>query len=1584
MQTPNPEIPNIPLTDAVKPSLAAGPARPLVLFPVRLETRFFALADGGSELRVRVYPDTVHIDTHEPPLTPEEVSWGQHFWTQTWKAANDQERLKAAWRQLADRFGSTRAAWVARALRPQNPDADRPQQPIDEQKDLPKPITFPTPATQPEPWMRAPQTRVLPNFWILLGYQNGQLIINQKSGPIREPLATGPDPSLSASVDKMGIDTGIKWMVDFKAAEEAGMGIRTRLSKGQTIAGLDFLLVLGVRDFPVDSPDPATRLAEVFNAHHYTDGLSFVLPGTPSNNTAETPSGFSSEDLGHEISYEAERTSHAFRPNDESNFDKLVKAMGLSAVDAGFSHLSQNTAKDQLDARHMNTALWQATWGYYFLQMLGERQKNESPLTEDDITWARSHFINYVRANGPLPAIRVGKQPYGVLPVTSLDRWKATRGQERDEALRQFLIKLRQIWRANFPDVPRLGRTDDINQEKGIDNDLIEVLSMEGLSSSYSIRNLMGRHYLEHLWVFLSADSLKNAWQMAEPEMEDPGPPPDELTEADLEGLTPKQRAQLIKAKREEIKAFQKAQQLAAAHNAAARAEIEGIRKGNKAAVSEWWATQERLTTAVLQTLQVPWRPRLSRAVFAPPVANLRGPLVQADQSSKLNPNYIDDLLNARDVVTQVRFRNQSTEQPKPHTLLHLLLRHSMLLEYTNAATRFLIKLQPQVAHMRREPELVDLPLGQLTQTVWRQLAKKITVDGVGEIELAKYMLPPASPTGDPDVIKEPDFKQIKEFRDSLSHLKSLSVDKLERLMAGTLDLCSHRIDAWITSFATKRLEEMRLEEERAIQAHKQNLPAVLLGGYGWVMNLRPAEAQTRIQLPGEQEPVIQLANNPGFTHTPSLTHASTVAILRGAHLAHAAEGTQTKNDLLAIDLSSERVRLAMSLLDGVRQGQPLGALLGYRFERRLQEAKLAEFIFPFRELAPLVARKLEPSPPNVAVESIAANNVVDGLALLRRWQTGKTTDWTKDTIPFGLTFGEKHFKLPPKGDPKFTALQTELGVLADAVDAVSDALMAEGMYQMVRGNPLRAASTVEAIAGGETAPPELEVVRTPRSGIAITHRVLALFSGKPALPPNWASSVRSNAEPHLNAWAARLLGNPGDVHCMVERLDPATGNVLHSKELLLDKLQLAPLDFIYAIEGGQDGQQGEIEQRILYTIVRDPQGFAPGSLLRVSRERNPERGRNELSYGDFNELLRTARKLLTGVRGIDGSDLNLPERNADPGINVLELNERVAGEHGAKAALDAALSAINDALAKPDTVQLEDLRKSLLHSASFGIAGAVPVSAAGDTPADREALLIQARSIQKELAQRVKQHDAVAGEDADSAVTRLRAIFGKAFVVLPRFTTSNRSELQDALANSTSVQDGDRFASLTWIQRTSRVRDGVSRFNAVINYAEALRTGEKLSLSVAQLPFSSNDRWVALPLTDKQVKDNQGMPAGKLSLVVQGALPDKLDQELTGLLIDEWVEVVPSRSEITGIALQYDQPNAAPPQTILLAVPPEIGQPWTIWSLQQVLLETLDLARIRAVDSEALNEVNHYLPAAYFACNVAGDTVSTDFTKIK
>ena len=104
----------------------------------------------------------------------------------------------------------------------------------------------------------------------------------------------------------------------------------------------------------------------------------------------------------------------------------------------------------------------------------------------------------------------------------------------------------------------------------------------------------------------------------------------------------------------------------------------------------------------------------------------------------------------------------------------------------------------------------------------------------------------------------------------------------------------------------------------------------------------------------------------------------------------------------------------------------------------------------------------------------------------------------------------------------------------------------------------------------------------------------------------------------------------------------------------------------------------------------------------------------------------------------------------------------------------------------------------------------------------------------------------------------------------------------------------------------------------------------------------------------------------------------------MAGLLIDEWVDVVPNTSETTGLVFQYDQPDAAPPQAILLAVPPDLDQPWNLWSMQQVLLETLDLARLRAVEPDSLDEVGHYLPAIYLAANTAADTVATDFAKLK
>ena len=83
-------------------------------------------------------------------------------------------------------------------------------------------------------------------------------------------------------------------------------------------------------------------------------------------------------------------------------------------------------------------------------------------------------------------------------------------------------------------------------------------------------------------------------------------------------------------------------------------------------------------------------------------------------------------------------------------------------------------------------------------------------------------------------------------------------------------------------------------------------------------------------------------------------------------------------------------MRTALSFLEGVRNGQELGALLGYQFERALHDRyviageALAQFILAFRKKYPLVADKITPAPGDESDRDRKRPiKVVDGYALL-------------------------------------------------------------------------------------------------------------------------------------------------------------------------------------------------------------------------------------------------------------------------------------------------------------------------------------------------------------------------------------------------------------------------------------------------------------------------------------------------------------------------------------------------------------------------------------------------------------------------
>ena len=218
------------------------------------------------------------------------------------------------------------------------------------------------------------------------------------------------------------------------------------------------------------------------------------------------------------------------------------------------------------------------------------------------------------------------------------------------------------------------------------------------------------------------------------------------------------------------------------------------------------------------------------------------------------------------------------------------------------------------------------------------------------------------------------------------------------------------------------------------------------------------------------------------------------------------------------------------------------------------------------------------------ALESLPATNVVDGLALQRRWRASQQrmppqSPWDATTIPFGNTT----LGFPAPGTNDFTALVAQLQTLDNLVDSVGDSVVAESVYQLVQGNPLRSGATLDAIATGEMPPPELDVIRTPRTGIGLTHDSVRFSRDRRHGPRNLADAAAFASRPSRTA--AECLGGhhvaqPGAGSLQGRLREPSRWPGLSAIETALTALKLSPLDAVYMAEGSDQAQRAELEQR--------------------------------------------------------------------------------------------------------------------------------------------------------------------------------------------------------------------------------------------------------------------------------------------------------------------------------------------------------------------------------------------------------------------
>jgi hypothetical protein len=391
---------------------------PIVLLPVRIETRWFPAADRDHlELRIRVIPDEIHV---EAPLS---VTATERADVATYYAAAAGDR-STAFARIVERAGDSRAAWLVRALAPGAPAVPDADQVIDPSRVV-----------------------AMPDHWIAIAKSATSRTV-ATGAAIATDLAASPTAN---DTPNGALGTALAWVTDFAIAEAKGMALRMTVAASEA-ATLDELIVIGVR--AADTTSGSSVLGDLIARQASCDGAALLACGTPTN---VAPDRDGARATGSPGPWRGNATLTAIGPTPDGDSARVATALGVPSsalVDVATDHVDRDAI-----ARTMHVALWPATWGYYLTSLGG--------LDATAISSARSLFLDHVRGQGVMPSLRLRSQPYGLLPATSLARWPSSSPRG---GLAAFLNHGQAIWTTASTKVPRLVDSQDL------DGDIVAIM----------------------------------------------------------------------------------------------------------------------------------------------------------------------------------------------------------------------------------------------------------------------------------------------------------------------------------------------------------------------------------------------------------------------------------------------------------------------------------------------------------------------------------------------------------------------------------------------------------------------------------------------------------------------------------------------------------------------------------------------------------------------------------------------------------------------------------------------------------------------------------------------------------------------------------------------------------------------------------------------------------------------------------------------------------------------------------------------------------------------------------------------------
>ena len=1618
-----------------------------------------------EELCIRFYPDDVFKYAHEPNLMPAEWEAGKAFWEKICAQAETEEKT---WLNFSATMSPARAAWIVRVTQPVNFTFG---QPLPAQPQFPD-----NPPLKDGAYTLPPVTQLLPERIVVRLYAASGAFKEFTGKSIPEPIRLGLDPTDDPLDQKpagaifqeengtLKAPEYLQWVQNLEAAEQQGLAIRIDLKQNPEFReGVERIIVLGVK-LSANETESTQLLNEHFeNCLYKEEGMAVLPQGTPTNNFGEQKSGFNLKETASLAYFKSTYKAPAAHPQGlQSDESFLRRFLGLKD-----SFRFPNGDQTDIDeAKSMNSMLWHATWGYYLLQFFSPA------MTEPKREMLRQFFNQYVTGRGLLPVLRINHQPHGIVPTTNWSLWQYNSNTAEEKLLGKvwsdFISPLKSHWSAAAVQVNSV--SNSATTGGNLDAAFLDMLSLTASSTQLQGQILAGaglKSILQNLLDEVNADLtpiLNLEIQLTDVNAQI-GQRESELQNnviqiANLNVLintpfmtgkatriqqrtTLTQRNTVLTSEINTLKSRRTTLQSGINSSLATKNALLGnqsqltsaIQKLNVTAITNVRADFNALPAQSFENVvPAPPLPLPNFLIDSLPLSEERA----AEKIAGKSWNYPEWLLNAKlsdiwnNQISSAPAGDGDPESQADTSLFALLTRQALLralLENQLKATEsnpglWLLKAKDfeleqletageitfnptaldakNLLHQQYKPVIAAYK-AQLTAPVTLKTNRREYINGLDAFNLREWI----QQAGNNALLKP-----LTDLEKAFQTFKTVPTARLERLFSEHLDLCTYRLDAWMSGLLHQRLDKQRTARPQGIQ----------IGAFGYLLGLKPknprdivvlnveptymaatsqnfdraaipvinsraakdkgidftlsterayfylgdnASPRIWLNLPAnkvEADTLINKSRSDGFIHMPSLAHATTAAIMRAGYLAHRKD-TQTES--LSINLTAPRVRKALQMMEGMQAGVPLAELLGHLFERALHDQVLDTYRFEFRKAFPLKEDLKTGDKTNLMAS-------LDGLALLKAYRASPNT-WLnalKNAQGQVLT-------IPPTDKNRLSQIAGSLE--NDYLDSTGDLLLTESVYQTAKGNTDRAAAALRSLnTGGQALLPDF--VQVPQKGHGLTHRVGIIFPKLNAADKGnvWSSeaSPRTTLAPALNKWLALQLPAPAKILVSVALPDGST------MRLKVSEIGIEPIDLLYHFPASfRQGTTSPLHLWVQSKVLELPsfKNDMPETPVVIDFKDRTGFDKTEVSIHEISALLLNLKKMLETGRPIQAADLSPLGKSAGKwSLQGLEDALKEHGKNSGKASLlppslrsmaGVLRTAISDnAPAATQRNAAAALCAPLLLAAQFGIEEAGSEGSISPDPERFDFLIEKAETVAMNLEKRVRSLQQILAElspDENQRYQQLQqaaeALLGKNALVYPVVELSETGTLQTAIDQRKQLLNTDADTIDNWLGEAALVRKPLRYFRQVTMLRELHPTAADAFKEpmVTQLPFLPQVSWIGHSIKESDLEKITPELRPNTSILLETPAGFTAADSFTGILLDEWSEFIPASTTDTGLAFQYDQPNTEPPQVMLLAVSPVEGGNWQWEYLMGAVEDALQMSKSRLVTPAQLKSHN-------------------------